>query len=201
MHWGRRQVTGHHQHSLHYHIKLQRHVQFFSKHSQLFFLKIFFFFTTLLIFLSKGNKSVCCSLEFFSWTELCFVIIPSLFRLFLLSPRFFFLSVPDKNYCCAKRHLQPKQIGEYCSAALTRKNDRFPVKGHIVCSNDFFIYYQPHPRNLKRILFIAGLSSVVYQKYLQKFAPSAVIKCANTIFQSQSCDYYNTNLSVRNCEN
>ena len=105
MHWGRRQVTGHHQHSLHYHIKLQRHVQFFSKHSQLFFLKIFFFFTTLFIFLSKGNKSVCCSLEFFSWTELCFVIIPSLFRLFLLSPRFFFLSVPDKNYCCAKRHL------------------------------------------------------------------------------------------------
>ena len=104
MHWGRRQVTGH-QHSLHYHIKLQRHVQFFSKHSQLFFQKIFFFFTTLFIFLSKGNKSVCCSLEFFSWTELCFVIIPSLFRLFLLSPRFFFLSVPDKNYCCAKRHL------------------------------------------------------------------------------------------------
>ena len=47
---------------------------------------------------------MCCSLEFFSWTELCFVIIPSLFRLFLLSPRFFFLSVPDKNYCCAKRH-------------------------------------------------------------------------------------------------
>ena len=105
MHWGRRQVTGHHQHSLHYHIKLQRHVQFFSKHSQLIFQKIFFFFTTLFIFLSKGNKSVCCSLEFFSWTELCFVIIPSLFRLFLLSPRFFFLSVPDKNYCCAKRHL------------------------------------------------------------------------------------------------
>ena len=69
-----------------------------------FFQKIFFFFTTLFIFLSKGNKSVCCSLEFFSWTELCFVIIPSLFRLFLLSPRFFFLSVPDKNYCCAKRH-------------------------------------------------------------------------------------------------
>ena len=71
-----------------------------------FSLKIFFLLHNSFYFSVKGQQKCVLLTRVFlvDWTLFC-DYSESFFRLFLLSPRFFFLSVPDKNYCCAKRHL------------------------------------------------------------------------------------------------